>query len=265
MLALYPGLDWFTLLPVSLSLGCAALTIGMGLNWWRLRGRPAGPAPPRPSEPLGPALLPLAAGMGSLLALVIAVAWSLKIAAAGAIVMLAPLAAAAMSLLQATPGPNRAARGLAALRTDYLRLPVLAGEVTLFMAAGCGGTVIASAIPPAWTALVGSLVAHSPTLACLALMSAVVALSCMAVHPVLSVVLIASSFPPALLGLAPLPHLASILVGSAVASTVSPFSMISLMASRYSGLSVYAISVQTNRAFTLLCLGLAAILLGTLA
>jgi hypothetical protein len=58
------------------------------------------------------------------------------------------------------------------------------------------------------------------------------------------------------------PHLLSILVGWAVSGTVSPFSMLSLMASRYAGVSVYAVSVRANHLFALLCMGLAAAGLG---
>jgi hypothetical protein len=79
---------------------------------------------------------------------------------------------------------------------------------------------------------------------------------------VLSAVLVASSFPPAMLHLPPLPHLAAILVGWAVAGAFTPFSMVNLMASRYAGIPVLAISTRANHVFALLCLSLGALALG---
>ena len=264
LLVLYPGLDWFAVVPLSLGLAGAVVAIGLGLDLWRQRGQPARPGRAPGGEPLARSLLPMLAAMGGFLGLVLALARSLHIAVAGAIVLLTPLAALGLNLLQA-PSGRRRQHALADLRADYFKLPTLAGETMLFMAAGCGGTVIASAIPPAWTAVVGGLIAGNPVLACLALMSTVVLLAFLAVHPVLSAVLIASCFPPALLGLPMLPHLAAILVGWAVAGAVTPFSMVALMASRYSGFSIYAISVRANHWFAVLCMGSAALALGGLA
>lgn len=96
-------------------------------------------------------------------------------------------------------------------------------------------------------------------------MLSVVALSFMAVHPVLSVVFVATCFPPALVGLPVAPHVLSILVGWSVSGTVSPFSMLSLMASRHAGVSVYAVSLRANHRFALLCGVVAALALGLLA
>jgi hypothetical protein len=151
------------------------------------------------------------------------------------------------------------------MREDVRALPSHAGEITLFMAAACGGTVIASAIPPQWTAAAGSLVSGHPMLGVLALMLAIVALASVAVHPVLSAVLVASSFPPAMLHLLPLQHLCAILVGWAVAGAFTPFSMVNLMASRYARLPVLTLSARANHWFALLSLALAALALGGLS
>src|SRR5690606_31141036 len=145
---------------------------------------------------------------------------------------------------------------------DVRQLPSQASEITLFMAAGCGGTVLASAIPPAWAAAAGTVLAVHPLLALLALMLCVLALALIGVHPVLSAVLVASAFPPALVHLPLLPHLCAVLVGWALAGAVSPFSIANLMASRYAGVSVQAISLRANSLFSLLCLALAVAVLG---
>ncbi|MEO8296988.1 MAG: hypothetical protein ABI574_04195 [Burkholderiales bacterium] len=263
LVALYPGLTWFTVVPLSFALGIVVMGIGLLVDRWRPDRATAVAEPdrPAPADPLWPALLPMAAAMGGFLAAVILLSWVAQIAAIGAIVMLAPVGAVVVNALQAS-GPGRLMQGVADLRDDYLRMPMLAGEVTVFLAAGCGGAVIASAVPVAWTAAIAALVSHSPIVASLALTSTVVGLAFLAVHPVLSVVLVVSCFPPELLGLPPVPHLCSILVGWALASCVSPFAMVSLMASRYSGLPVSEVTVRANRWFALLCLAASAIGLG---
>jgi hypothetical protein len=268
LLALYPGMTWFTLLPLCMALAASTVGVGLAMDFIRLRNHVDADVIAAVSDgdaPVLRAVLPMIAAMCGFLGLVLLVAWLLHVAVAGAIVMLVPVAALAVNTLQARPGPGRLRHALGELKADYQRLPLLAGEVALFMAAGCGGTVIASAIPPEWTHAAAQLVSHSATLACLALMGSVVLLSFMAVHPVLSVVLVATCFPPALVGLPVVPHLLSIMVGWSVSGTVSPFSMLSLMASRYSGASIYAVSVRANHLFALLCMGIAAVALGTVS
>ncbi|VTU27339.1 hypothetical protein RA8CHR_03524 [Variovorax sp. RA8] len=261
LVALYPGLDWFTIVPLTLGLAVGAVLIGTALDLWRLRGRRA-PAPAaRPDVALYRALLPMIAAMAGFLGAVMLLAQALHIAVVGAIVVLIPPAVLALHRAQAK-GRHRLAQAFSLLRTDVLALPALAGEVALFMVAGCGGTIIASAVPPAWTATIGGALSHSPVLACLALMLAIIALGFMAVHPILSAVLVASSLPPGVLHLAPMPHLAAILVGWAIATCSTPFSMIALMTSRYSGFSIYAVTVRVNHVFAVICLGIAALALG---
>jgi len=268
LLALYPGLTWFSLLPLCIGMAAATVAMVLVMDWLRLRGRRAPAAAARAVAQDARALrelLPMLACMGGFLVAVVLLGWLLHIAVAGAIVLLVPVAALLVNALQAPPGGARWRRGLAELRADVGRLPLLAGEVALFMAAGCGGTVIASAVPQAWTQAAGQWLAPYPVLACAALMLSVVALSFMAVHPVLSVVFVATCFPPALVGLPVAPHVLSILVGWSVSGTVSPFSMLSLMASRHAGVSVYAVSLRANHRFALLCGVVAALALGLLA
>jgi len=268
LLALYPGLTWFSLLPLCVGMAAATVAMVLAMDWLRLRGRRAPPAAARGAAQDARALrelLPMLGCMGGFLALVVLLGWLLHIAVAGAIVLLVPFAALAVNALQAPPGARRLRTGLQELRADVGRLPLLAGEVALFMAAGCSGTVIASAVPTAWTQAVAQWVQPYPVLACAALMLSVVMLSFMAVHPVLSVVFVATCFPPVLVGLPVAPHVLSILVGWSVSGTVSPFSMLSLMASRYAGVSIYAVSIRANHRFALLCALIAAVALGLLA
>lgn len=261
LIALYPGITWFTVAPLMLVLSAGAIAIGTALDSWRRRGRDAAPVFPAPAASLHAALWPMVAAMGGFLGAVLLLAQWLEIAVVGAIVILVPLAAL---VLQATQirGGNRLGQAAARVRADVLALPMLAGEVALFMAAGCGGTIIAAAIPAPLTAALGNLLSHSAILACLALMLVIIALGFLAVHPVLSTVLVASSLPPQVLHLPPVVHLAAILSGWAISTCSTPFSMMALMASRYSGLSIYAVTTRLNRMYGLVCLIIASIALG---
>ena len=111
----------------------------------------------------------------------------------------------------------------------------------------------------------GAAVAGSPALACLAVSAAIVLLSTAALHPMLSAVIVSASLGPAQLGLPVLPHLSAVLVGWSLAIIVTPFSVVSTLASRLSGIPVLAISFRANAVFVLLALGSSAGLLGLLA
>jgi hypothetical protein len=264
LLALYPGLTWATVVPLCLAMAACSIVLGSLLEMRRLRHRTLTPALAMPRAPLYRALLPMLLAMAIFLAAVIALAHALQVAVVAGIVLLIPLAVLVLHALQAR-GPARLTQARQRLREDYLKLPALAGEVALFMAAGCGGTVIASVIPAAWTIAIGTVLATSPFLACFALIAIVIALAFLAVHPVLTVVLVGTALPPAMVGL-PVPvHMSAILVAWGVASYATPFSMIALMANRYSGYSVATVTVYLNRGFAVIYLGLAILFLGTIA
>jgi hypothetical protein len=260
LLALYPSLTWFALFPMGLLMALGAVAIGQGLDRWRLAGRAPEAARPVPAEPLGPTLRGMLLAMAGFLGVVMLAGWLLHVMVAGVIIALAPIAALVLAYALARP-PQRWRQVLADFRADVERLPTMTGEVTLFMAAACGGTVIASAIPVGWITAIGSGLGQQPMFAVLALILFVVGLASLAVHPVLSAVLVASCFPPEVLHLRPLPHLCAILVGWAVAGAFTPFSIINLMASRQSGVPLLAISVRANGLFALLCITLATLTL----
>ncbi|MGE0097394.1 MAG: hypothetical protein AB7S86_03510 [Hydrogenophaga sp.] len=264
LLALYPGLSWATVVPLCLAMAAASIVLGTLLEMRRLRHRTLSPPVPMARAPLYRALLPMLAAMALFLAAVIALAHALQVAVVAGIVLLIPLAVLVLHALQAQ-GPKRLAQARQRLHEDYLKLPALAGEVALFMAAGCGGTVIASVIPDAWTTAIGAVLATSPFLACFALIALVIGLAFLAVHPVLTVVLVGTALPPAMVGLPVTVHMSTILVAWGVASYATPFSMIALMAHRYSGYSVTTVTVNLNRGFAVIYLGLATLFLGTIA
>ena len=98
-----------------------------------------------------------------------------------------------------------------------------------------------------------------------AVSAAIVLLSAGALHPMLSAVIVGASLGPAQLGLPVLPHLSAVLVGWSLAIIVTPFSVVSTLASRWSGIPVLAISFRANAVFVLLALASSAGLLGLLA
>lgn len=264
LLALYPGLTWATVVPLCLAMAACSIVLGTLLEMRRLRHRTLAAPLPMPRAPLYRALLPMLVAMAVFLAAVIALTHALQVAVVAGIVLLIPFAVLVLHALQAQ-GPAPLTQARQRLFEDYQKLPALAGEVALFMAAGCGGTVIASVIPPAWTMAIGSVLATSPFLACLALIAIVIGLAFLAVHPVLTVVLVGTALPPAMVGLPVTVHMATILVAWGVASYATPFSMIALMVHRYSGYSVTDVTVKLNRGFALIYLGLATLFLGTIA
>lgn len=264
LLALYPGLSWATVVPLCLAMAACSIVLGTVMEMRRLRHRTLAPPQPMPRAPLYRALLPMLLAMAVFLTAVIALAHALQVAVVAGIVLLIPFAVLVLHALQAQ-GPARLKQARHRLREDYQKLPALAGEVALFMAAGCGGTVIASVIPAAWTSAIGAVLAMSPFLACFALIAIVIGLAFLAVHPVLTVVLVGTALPPAMVGLPVTVHMSAILVAWGVASYATPFSMIALMAHRYSGYSVTTVTVNLNRGFAVIYLGLATLFLGTIA
>jgi hypothetical protein len=140
--------------------------------------------------------------------------------------------------------------GARQVASDMLGFRAMASEVLMFLASGCAGTVIGSAIPTAWTSALGQLVAGSSTIACFTVSGAIVLMSATAIHPMLSAVIV---------------HLTAVLVGWGLAIIVTPFSVLSLMASRWSGIPVLVISLRANAWFVLLALATSSTLLGIMA
>jgi hypothetical protein len=174
----------------------------------------------------------------------------------------APLVGWALNTALAAHTGARVKPGARLLGSDFLSISVMSGEVMLFLASACAGTVMASAVPPAWTAAVGLVLEPWPFIGCLFLASSIVLLSATAIHPMLSAVLIASSFPSQLLGLPDIAHLCAVLVGWGLAIIVTPFSVLSLMASRFLGIPLLVISLRANLLFVALSLLVSTLVLG---
>lgn len=264
VLAMYEGAHWAGVLPVALAVTALFITLGIVMERLSGQARPA-PASVVTAKALVRQGWPVLLGMLGFLAFMVLASRGLGLPIAAVIIAGAPIAAWLVNARML--GDPRPAWGAAARQValDMSSFRGMAGEVTMFMASGCAGTVIGGAIPPAWTAAIGAAVAGSPALACLTVSATIVLLSAAALHPMLSAVIVGASLGPAQLGLAVLAHLSAVLVGWSLAIIVTPFSVLSALASRWSGIPVLVISLRANAVFVLLALALSAGLLGLLS
>ena len=269
-LALYGGTDWVGVLPYVLAVSALLLGLGLLIDRFDSGGRAVAGTqettvagcPAQRAVPLLRQALPVVGAMLCFLGFMVLASRQLVLPISAVIIASAPVAAWLLSILMATPGRYRLVEGTRMLGTDFLGFKSMVGEVMMFFASGCAGTVIASAIPPAWSSTVGQWVAGSPMLGSLFVSAAIVLLSATAIHPMLSAVLIGSSFSPQLLGLPVVAHLCAVLTGWGLAIIVTPFSVLSLMASRYSGIPILVISLRANLVFVTLAVLVSSLLLG---
>lgn len=266
LLALYPQLSWATVLPIGMGLAVATILLSMLIDHGRLRAR-AVPAEAGEGD-VPPDVLRTAAGVMVALLLFFGASMGLaswlELPVSAAITMLAPVVALGLHyvLADADRSVATAWRGFTA---DGATLRAFAPEIMLFLVAGCGGTIIAESIPQAWISAAAGMVAGTAILSILALILSILALSCIGIHPVLSVVLLSTTFTPQTLELPMLVHFSALLAGWSISSTLAPFSMLSMTASRYSGLSIYDISTRRNWLFCTIGTILATLVLTLLA
>jgi hypothetical protein len=254
LLALYPTLHWIEVFPVGLALGQVTILVGALMN----RLAQAGPTPVAASV-LGPptsmitllrSALPLVISLLTLLGLIMAASWLLHIVISAAIVLLAPFVSLLFHAATGRAG-RRLADGVAGLSHAMENFGALASEALLFMAAGCAGSILADAFPASWIALIGAALRGHAFLGLAFLVAAIILTSLIGVHPVLSAVFLASSLPPQVLALPPLIHMAAILAGWGLSANMTPFSVISLTASRYAGISPADVSFGRNWRFAM--------------
>lgn len=267
VLALYPGADWASVLPYALAVSASLVAFGALLEWMgRARSAPRSPAGMQQGTvELLVRALPVLVAMLCFLGVLMLTSMGLRLPIAAVIIAGAPALAWGLSLVLAGPEAGRVARGSHLLANDFQIFKGMVGEVMMFFASGCAGTVMASAIPAGWTAAIGQALAGSPVLGAMFVMGAIVLLSGTAIHPMLSAVLVGSSFSPQLLGLPLIAHLCAVLTGWGLAIIVTPFSVLSLMASRFSGIPLLVVSLRSNLVYVGLSVLGASLVLGGLA
>lgn len=263
-LSLHPGVHWTMLLPVAMAITALFLLLGIVLDHFgratfdRSQSRTTAVGPLQLVKQAWPVLLAMLAFLG----LMVATSQGFGLPIAAVIIVGAPLAAWCVNTV-ARYGSTQAIR-LGGRQTieDLATFPTMAGEVAMFIASGCAGSVIGSAIPPAWTGTIGAALHGSPAWACFTVSAAIVLLSGLALHPMLSAVIVSASLDPSLLQLPVLVHLAAVLIGWGLAIIVTPFSVISALATRWSGIPILTISLQANALYVASALALSATVLG---
>lgn len=249
LLTLYPSLRWIEVFPVGVAVAQLTAIIGLLLHRFEAQHADAHEAEAPPSG-MAAAAIPLLAAMLAFLGAVIATSRQAGISTTAAIVLLGPWIAIALNIAMSHRG-MRLKEGVRRLREDMLRFPGLASEAILFIAAGCAGSVMGDAFPATWVAGIGAALGSFPALGIAFLMFGIMAIALMGIHPVLTAVFLASTITPDVLQLSPLVHVTAILVGWGLSASLTPFSVLSLTASRYTGEGLYRISVARNWLFAL--------------
>lgn len=261
LLALSPGLSWAAIFPYAVLLALTSLLLGYALDRLSRRRGEAAAGEPVQWGALARLAWPVALGMLVFLCGAVALSAWARVPIAALIVTMAPIAAVAITVYlgpQRRPWRDASAQVL----QDFRGFQSLAGEVRMLMASGCAGTVIAAAIPVTWTQPLAHALAPYPMLACLFLAAAVVMLSCTSVHPILSGIVVAAAFPAMAVGLPPTAHVLAVLAGLGLAVVTTPFSVVSLTASRFSGLPLLTVSMKANLGFAAISLVLVGLILG---
>ena len=251
-----------------MALGVTVLFIGLGTAMNSVARGARSPeldVPQVPARELWRLGAPLMAAMLCFMALLVILSHGVQWPITAVIIAITPLGAWIVNACVGQYGAQGLNTGTRMLWSDMAGFRSMASEVMMFLASGCAGTVIAGAIPDVWTSQIGTWVSGAPVLACFALSALIVALCAAAIHPMLCAVIVGTSLDPITLGL-PLPvHLTALLVGWGLAITITPFSVLSLMASRWSGVPVLTISLRANGGFVALALLVSSLLLGALA
>lgn len=265
LLALYPSLSWIEVFPLGAGLALLTLMIGACTTGLSKDEAAAASASAGPTGGLVAAAAPVLAVMFGFLGIVLAASTVLGISITAGIVLVAPLVALLLNIAQSEPGV-RVAMGVQRLeQAARLQFPRLASEVILFTAAGCAGSIMASAFPLQWVEGIGQALGVSPFFGVGFLMLTLVALALAGIHPVLTAFFLASTFTPEVLDLPALPHMLSILSAWGLCASVTPYSVLTITASRYSGTSLYHISLGKNGLFALIAGALIWLALGLVA
>lgn len=256
LLALYPSLHWAEVFPVGLALGQLTMAVSVLMQHAAAR-RASAPgaasagaadvdqAPPTPLSTLLWIAAPVVLVLLGFLVLIMSLSRMLHIVISAAIIMMGPLVSLAFNAGMGEPG-RRLASGARGLLASMRLFPALGSEAMLFLSAGCAGSIMADAFPEAWVSFIGAHLGGHPFLAVGFLVLGIMTAALAGIHPVLSAVFLASTLTPAVLAIPPIAHMAAILAGWGLSASVTPFSVLSLTASRYAGVSLYRISLGIN-------------------
>lgn len=245
ILLAYPSLAWPDVAPYGLALGVLVSAVSLIV----------GPRLPRPVAPRGTVALELARGLAPLIALMSLFLGSclllhavLHLPTVVLIVILTPL----YGLLCHRLLVSTTREAVGEFVGDARRLmPNFAPETLFFAAGGTMMMVLSDVVPESALLTVGSWTAGSPALSIALLLGLSVAIAAAGIHPFLTALLLADTLSPATLGLSPLAHFMTVLFASAIAFGSSPYTLLSLLVSRYSQRSPFALVYRLNGPFLL--------------
>jgi len=261
LLALSPGLTWAKIFPYALMLAAASLVLSWAMSGLLRSGAGASEKGKLDWRAVAAMAWPVVLGMMLFLLLAVSFSLLLHVPIAAFIIGMSPLAALVLTMYL-EPKRRSFHEAWRQLSSDFRGFESLAGEVRLLMVSGCAGTVVAAAIPASWTLPIAQAVGVHPILASFFLAAAVVLISCTSVHPILSAIVVASTFPAVVVGLEPMFHVLSVLAGLGLAVVTTPFSVVSLTASRFSGLPLLTVSMKANFSFAAISLLLVCTFIG---
>lgn len=264
VLTMYDGIAWPDVLPYALTI--SAMFIGLGALIEKLSLK-QDKTEPNDTFSIAYVLkggIPIIGLMFCFLAIVMWAGKLLNASISAIIIVGMPLIAWLLNVWKPSDASQRWRSGSRQLRLDLLGQGAIAGEVLLFIVSGCAGTVISQVIPTSLIEPLAKLTAHSPVGVSMMVMSVIVMLSGTSMHPMLCAVLVGSSLTPTLLNLPPMAHLCAVLVGWGLAIIVTPFSVLSMMATRFSGIPILTVSLRANLVFAAISLDGAAMILGWL-
>lgn len=262
VLTMYEGIAWADVLPYALTISAVFIGLGASLESFSQRHMKSKATGSFSNAVLVRDGLPIIGLMLCFLGFMVSVSNLLNASISAIIIVSMPFIAWLLNVWKPSDSSQRWRSGGRQLHQDLLAQGAIAGEGLLFIVSGCAGTVISKAIPVSFIEPLAQLTANSPVGSCMMVMVAILMLSITSMHPMLCAVLVGSSLTPSLLNLPPLAHLCAILVGWGLAIIVTPFSVLSMMAARFSGIPVLKISLHANLLFVATCLSGAAMILG---
>lgn len=254
MLALYPALSWSEVFPLGFML--AQITLLIGVLLYRFTREESDETGRLSSESIRikpQVLCRLVIVLIAYISCLMLISVGFQASITTAIVFTAPITALLINTFGVS-SPNKIKTGIQLTFDDINHLSRLTPEILIFLTAGIVGIVLAQSIPEPWIQDVSTVLYGHVWFSLIGLMMAIVILSLIGLHPILSAVMLATSLTPTALGVSDISHFGAILMGWGIAASLTPFSVLNLTGSHLSGIPLVSISIKENWCFSLISL-----------
>lgn len=263
VLAAVPQVRWYDVVPLGVVTSMLFMALGYAMDRVTVPKRLRGRAPPMaPSTDVRSVIL-LAALVGGVMAVVIAVSTLFALSLIAAVMMVAPLFAIGWIVAQHAEAGAAGALRLAAerLRTRLVHLmPDSRTEVVMLGGAGFVGTVLAGLISPAAVAEMLRAASLPPILLLVLVPWAVVLGGQLGVAPIVTVAVLGAALPdPAAFGLNPVLVAVGFLAAWGLTTGSTAIAAATLIVGRLNNVSAGTVGRVWNGAYTMLGLGLLAV------